>query len=100
MVTTADTINGLPPAVWWENSLTEGILGTTGLSVDEALDKYWQPDLYLQVGPQVYDRKMLARHLEAVREVPDEIRCRVKHACFDGEYFAAVHAVEGESDKG
>lgn len=98
MATTA-TINGLPPAVWWENALTEGILGRSGLTVEEALDKYWLPDIYLRVGPKVYDRRMVARHLKAVRNVED-IRCRVKHACYDGEYFAAVHTVKGETEKG
>jgi hypothetical protein len=95
-----DTIDGLSPREWWQNSLTEGILGTTGLTVDESIDKYWSEDVYLQLGPLVYDRKMLVASVEWQRENGGDVRPRVKHTCFDGEFFAAVHAVEGTNADG
>jgi hypothetical protein len=96
----ADRIDGLSPADWWHRSLTEGILGTTGLTVDESIDKYWGEEVYLQVGDQVYDRQMLALSVASQREHATGLRPRVKHTCFDGEFFAAVHAVKGTNEDG
>jgi hypothetical protein len=91
-------IAGLDPAEWWLQSLVEAPLGATGLSVDDALDKYWVPDIYLQVGTLVYDRPMLSWHLKETRKHQAETKVKVKHACYDGEFLAAVHEVEGKSE--
>jgi hypothetical protein len=95
-------INGLPPDAWFLSSLNEGVRGTTGLTSEEALDKYWVPDFYCQSGPPVHisDRETLVWHLDWVRRIPQEIHCLVPHACFDGENFAAVHTIEGTNPNG
>jgi hypothetical protein len=99
MAPTVNTIRGLPPEVWWQKSLTEGIMGTTGMTVDEALDEYWQPEFQCESAGRSYDRAMLKWHLEWVRREGD-IKTSVQHATFDGEFFAAVHTVEGSTEKG
>src|SRR4029450_11741844 len=100
MPVTTDTIDGLSPREWWHDALTEGILGTSGLTVDESIDRYWGEGGYLQVGPLVYDREMLAKSMAWQREHGAGVRPRVKHTCFDGEFFAAVHTVEGINGEG
>jgi hypothetical protein len=99
MAPSTHTIAGLAPEVWWQKSLTEGIMGTTGLTVDEALDKYWQPEFECESAGRSYDRAMLKWHLEWVRREAD-IQTSVKHASFDGKYFAAIHTVGGHTENG
>src|SRR5205823_10983204 len=55
---------------------------------------------YLQVGEQFYDRKMLEISVASQRKGAAELHPRVKHVSFDGEFFAAVHAVEGTRQDG
>lgn len=99
MADAENTIAGLTPKEWWAGSLTEGIMGTTGLTVDEALDRYWQPEFQCESAGRSYDRGMLKWHLEWVRRAGD-IETSVKHASYDGKYFAAVHTVSGQTEKG
>ncbi|WP_113699734.1 hypothetical protein [Nonomuraea lactucae] len=96
-------INGLSAKQWWENLLHEMVMGLTGLSTADALDKYLTPDFWRQDGPRVITRDMLGHHCDWVRNLPDldQIEVIVRHASFDGEYFAADHVVKGPNgDKG
>lgn len=90
-------LNGLSPSEWWTNLLDELVMGKSGLSVEEALDKYTEPGFWRQDFDRVIDRDMLGhhcRHVQALADM-DEIEVDVRHASYDGEYFSADHTVAG-----
>ncbi|MEV7605993.1 hypothetical protein AB0N65_11195 [Paenarthrobacter sp. NPDC089322] len=94
-------LNGKTPTAWWEDFLNELVMGKTGNQVEEDLEKFTTPDFWRQDFDRIIDRAMLGHHCEFVRSLPDvnEIEVEVRHASFDGEYFAADHTVAGPGGK-
>jgi hypothetical protein len=97
----AHTINGMSAKQWWETVLSEGVMGNTGLSAAEAVERFTTEDCWRQDGPRIIDRKMLEWHFDWVRRDTTGVEFEVQHAICQGDYFAAVHTVKGPNgDKG
>lgn len=95
------TINGMSAKEWWETVLSEAVMGTTGLTAAEAVEKFTTEDTWRQDGPRVIDRKMLEWHFDWVRRDITGVEFEVQHAICQGDYFAAIHRVRGpHGDKG
>jgi SnoaL-like domain len=90
-----------PAKVWWEKLLGEAVLGRSGLSAADAIEKYTAPGMWRQDGPRTIGREELEWHFEWVRSTKEGMDFEVQHAIRDGDFFAAVHTVTGPNgDKG
>jgi SnoaL-like domain len=97
----SNTINGMPAKQWWESVLAEGVMGRTGLSAGEAIEKFTREDVWRRDGPQLIGRDELKWHFEWVRRDISGVEFEVEHAICEGDYFAAIHTVKGPNgDKG
>ena len=62
-----NTINGMSAREWWETVLAEGVMGKTGLSAAEAMEKFCTKNVWRQDGAQLVGYKELEWHFDFVR---------------------------------